>query len=357
MMFGVGIFIAILSSAGFGISGKCSHRVRTYFTVGTSLAGIIGWPLMLIFEMVYVGIFGLDRETRTIFPSGAHEQEKFSTPSDLDTRCTLFVLALATACILMLIPLFYFRIGPYLVRMAELASKDVEQAKSPTIARRSFWKILGDVFPLAFSGWMIMFATFLVLPDQIVAWKTTRPEMYPGGDFGYQNINIYVFQVFDVISRFTCLLFDIKMSRGCIITGSCLRLALVPFFILSSLRIGFFDNDLWKILLNAAFAFTYGLFLTLGVVAGTAQVEAHEADYAGYIISFLLVNGIFCGSWVAMAVNLIPTKYWSWKAYEADCKFGGPIGLICVGDDVNGFDTVGLATTVLPTLEVPTELN
>ena len=135
---------------------------------------------------------------------------------------------------------------------------------------------------------------------------------------------------------------------------------MVPFFVLSSMRVSFFDNDFFKFALNALFAFSYGLFLTLGVVAGTAQVATHEADYAGYIISFLIVNGIFCGSWVAMGVKMIPEKFLKWKSYSAECRMALPFGLVCV-DDGSGaaFETVALTametTTVLPTLEVPTQ--
>ena len=336
LVFLMGFFVAILSSAGFGIAGLCSNKVRTWYTVGTSLAGVLGWPLMLLVDFILKNWFNVSPESRAE-----------GKPSDVDTWTTLVVLALAAIFTWIVIPLYWLRIGP------SIPSTDSSSSKS--IPRRSFWAILGDVFPLAFSGWMIMFVTFMVLPDQIVSWKTKHPDLYPGGDFGYQNINIYVFQVFDVLARFTCLMVDIKMPRWMIIGGSCSRILFIPLFVLSSLRIGYFDNDIFKVCLNAVFAYTYGILLTLGVVEGTSQVPSHEADVAGYIISFMLVNGIFCGSWMAIGVNAIPAKYWVWEEWKKECALLPPHGIVCINEDGSILSGEG-TTTIIPYTASPTTI-
>ena len=326
LVFLMGFFVAILSSAGFGIAGMCSNKVRTWYTVGTSLAGVLGWPLMLLVDFILKNLFHVNADAT-----------RDGKPSDVDTLTTLTVLGLAALFTWITVPLYWLRISPMIKK----------SASEETVSRRSFWAILGDVAPLAFSGWMIMFVTFMVLPDQIVSWKTKHPDMYPGGEFGYQNINIYVFQVFDVLARFTCLLIDIKMPKWMIIGGSCSRILLIPLFVLSSLRIGYFDNDIFKVCLNAVFAYTYGVLLTLGVVEGTAQVPSYEADVAGYIISFMLVNGIFCGSWMAIGVNAIPDKYWDWQEWKKQCALLPPHGIVCIADDGSVLSSEG-STTIIP---------
>ena len=334
LVFLMGFFVAILSSAGFGIAGLCSNKVRTWYTVGTSLAGVLGWPLMLMVDFVLKNWFSV-----------SHETSGDGKPSDVDTWTTLIVLGLAAIFTWIVIPLYWWRIGPMIPRTVSEKS----------VMRRSFWSILGDVFPLAFSGWMIMFVTFMVLPDQIVSWKTKHPDLYPGGEFGYQNINIYVFQVFDVLARFTCLLIDIKMPKWMLIGGSCSRILLIPLFVLGSLRIGYFDNDIFKVCLNAIFAYTYGVLLTLSVVEGTAQVPSNEADVAGYIISFMLVNGIFCGSWMAIGVNAIPDKYWDWKEWKRECALLPPHGITCISEDGSVLSSEG-STTIIPYISVETSI-
>ena len=294
---------------------------------------------MLVIDALLKNLFDLDSIPNDLTSN---------TPSDVDTWTTLIVLGLAAVFTWLAIPIYAFRISP----LVTPPSSNV--LSKPSLAPRSFWAILGDVFPLAFSGWMIMFITFLVLPDQIVSWKTNHPKLYPGGEFGYQNINIYIFQVFDVLARFTCLIIDFSLPKWMIIWGSCSRGLLIPLFVLSSLRIGYFDNDIFKIVLNAVFAYTYGIFLTLGVVEGTAQVPSHEADVAGYIISFMLVNGIFCGSWVAVGLNAIPTKYWIWKEWQKECAFLPPHGTVCIDADGSVLSVDGTTTIIPPSFPVPT---
>jgi len=82
-------------------------------------------------------------------------------------------------------------------------------------------------------------------------------------------------------------------------------------------------------------------------VEGTSQVGPTEADVAGYIISFMLVNGIFCGSWMAIGINAIPEKYWEWSEWKKECAFIPSHGIVCISEDGSVLSSEG-STTIIP---------
>ncbi len=313
----MGFGTAILSSAGFGLTALCTPRIRQYYNVGTSLPGMLALPQMLLMNCVFKNGFHLSADPPNEFQAAS-----------LDMATTLALLASGSLCLFLMAPFFAL----YLVRTKPVveAIQKINERKSALIPQRPFIKILGQTLPLALAVWTVMFFSMSVFPDQVTTWETDTPKRYPGGEFGYQNILIYTFQVADVLARFL-VVSGVTLSATQVMIGSALRIVLVPLFLLASAEVSIFDNDIVRFILIATMGITYGLVLAWGMILGPNQVRANEADTAGYIMSFFLVNGILFGSTLAFLIRFIPKRIAESQAYSYQCAFkAGTYDVVCV---------------------------
>ena len=313
----MGLACAVLSSTGFGLVGLCPPKVRTYYTVGTSLAGVMAWPMMIVFDNIFKRVFGL-----------SPKRAEGAAASPVDVATTLTLMGFAAMCFYIVVPFYTCWLSRTPTVVQALAKSQVRKESSAT-SKRNMWQIFADTAPLALAVWNIQFVSFLVFPDQVVLWKSDKPGRY-GGEFGYKNINIYVFQFFDVVSRIM-VVSGVELSSKKIKVGSAMRLLLVPFFFLAVYRISIFDLDLFKFGLVALFAVSYGLVLTWGMIRGSSQVKPHEAHVAGYIMSFSVVNGILCGAVTSLAIKFVLPRIIGSLNLNQECSIDpDTFGMVCV---------------------------
>jgi hypothetical protein len=314
----MGFGTAILSSAGFGLTALCSPRVRQFYNVGTSLPGVLALPQMLLMNCMFKNGFHL---------SDQRPDEFSAAPMDMAT--TLGLLLFGSACLLGMVPFYLFSLGRS--KAVKDAILKLEEAKLKTSKPpRKFYAILADTLPLAIAVWVVMFSTMMVFPDQITKWKSSAPERYPGGEFGYQNLTIYMFQICDVLARFLVVV-GVDLSPYQVKIGSGIRCALVPLIILSTGRIWIFGNDVFRFLIMGAFGVTYGILIAWGMVHGPNQVKGDEGDKAGYIMSFFLVNAILVGSTFAFLIRYIPNRIAISQANRFRCAFqASEYDVVCI---------------------------
>ena len=312
----MGFMVAVLASAGYGLTGVCSSQVRIFYTVGASLPGLLALPIMIGFDFIFARVFNFSSE----------RGEGGTMPSQVDTATTFGLLSISAVCMFVAVPHYLFSLGRSKTVLAAL--ERVEGTTRPAASQTKL-QIFTSTLPLALAVWNLMMVTFVVLPDQMIAWKTNHPNWYPGKEFGYQNINIYVFQIFDTVGRFLVAA-GVSFGPISVMVASGLRILLIPFFFLATARISFFDNDFFKFALNAVFATSYGILLTLGMIQGSQQVRPDNADTAGYIMSFFLSNGIIFGAFIALGIQKIPLRYFQHKTYSGECRISENMQLICV---------------------------
>jgi hypothetical protein len=288
LTFGLGLFNAVIQSAGFGLAGICSSRSMEFFSVGQALAGILAWPLSLLLNFIF------SAAGYSITASAA------GRPSQVDVATTMTSLSLAAVVTLLFVP--YYRFVMAKTPMVQGALKDLTTLnESELVQHRTKVKIIKDTLPLAMAVWFVLFVTFTVFPSQLFAWKPSYGP-YPT-EFFYPCMMIYVFQVFDVVGRYLCSYLQLTPARTKI--GSLSRAALIPLFYLATYNVWIFSNDVTKIIIMAVFAASNGFILTWCMIHGPSQVHKDERDVASYTMSFFLVNGIFFGSLASMAIGKI----------------------------------------------------
>lgn len=288
LTFGLGLFNAVIQSAGFGLAGICSSKSMEFFSVGQALSGLLGWPLSLLLNF--------------IFSSAGYSTQSTTTgrPSQVDVAATVTSLSLAAVVTILFVP--YYRFVLSKTPMVEGALKDLSTLnESSLVQHRSKINIIKDALPLAMAVWFVMFVTFVVFPSQLFAW-TPSYGPYPT-EFFYPCMMIYMFQVFDVVGRYAVSFLKLTPTRTKIASLS--RGAILPFFYLATYNVWIFSNDITKILIMAVFAATNGFILTWCMIHGPSQVHKDERDVASYTMSFFLVNGIFFGSLASMAIGKI----------------------------------------------------
>ena len=317
VLFGMGFTVAILASAGFGLTGMCSVDIRRYFMLGNCLAGVTTWPLMLFVEQILKRFFHMS--PIRVVPD---------RPSSLENMSTLVVLSVAALGFFITIPYYVFGLARSMC--VEDALRKIKAGAALTGPDKGgIASTLMATLPMAVAVWNVMFVTFLALPDQMVSWKPSFDYPWDNSNT-YQDMIIFMFNVFDVVGRFLALQ-CITMTPAQVMVGSFGRWLLIPFYFLATTGVAFFGNDVFKLVLQAAFATTYGLFLTWGMTHGPTQsgLREEQADTAGYIMSFALDNGVFLGSHLSGQIQDIPKKLLEYRPYMRSCQYGDSGALAC----------------------------
>lgn len=288
LTFGLGFFNAVLQSAGFGLAGICSSKTMNYFSLGQAVAGLAPFPLVLLLKTIFLAFGVNDVSSNT------------SRSADVDTACMMTSLAIAALVTVLMVPFYRFSLSQ--APIVKKALVDLDSMKhSAVIQHRPKMQIIKDTLPLAISVWFVLYVTFVVFPAQALKWNPSYGP-YPTS-LGYVGMMIYVFQVFDVVGRYTVNAVALSPKQSTI--ASITRMALIPLFILATYQVSFFSNDFTRIVIMALLAATNGFVLSWCMINGPSQVHKDEMDVACYTMSFFLVNGIFFGSLTSLAISKI----------------------------------------------------
>lgn len=312
----IGVSNAVLGSALFGITGFCSERIRKFFNMGACLSGIMVWPLMLVVDTILSSVFGMNPV-----------RNDPNHPSSMEMASCLIVLCVGATCFFATIPVYLFGLG---------RSKSVTDALAKIQERKKenkskyFGKILLATMPMAVAAWNVMFLTFLALPDQMVQWRPSMDYPFRGANT-YQDLVIFTFNLCDFLGR-VCAVNWIKLNIVQVLIASLSRWVLLPFFFLAAANLTFFSNDMFKLILQASFAGSYGVVMTWAMTLGPSQpgLSSDDADTAGMIMSIVLVIGLMMGSLTSGFVRDIPTRFLRFEPYRVTCAMDvGMQTLVC----------------------------
>jgi len=169
----------------------------------------------------------------------------------------------------------------------------------PTIKTRVIFR---KIWKEAFFAWGVFFVSLSLFPGITSNIKTTSKSI---GEDWFGIILVAIFCVGDFIGRTLPKWFVVLTPRGMWIP----TLLRFSFFILFPLCIKpkVFDSDVYAYIIMAVFAFTNGYLGTLAMMYGPTNASHHEKEVAGFIMTFSLNFGIFCGVHFALLVLYLLT--------------------------------------------------
>ena len=107
-----------------------------------------------------------------------------------------------------------------------------------------------------------------------------------------------------------------------VLGGSLARWVLLPFFFLAAANFSVVGSDIFKFLLQASFAASYGIVITWAMTLGPSQqgISPDNADTAGMIMSIMLVIGLLMGSLVSTLIRDLPNKWLRFSPARINCR-------------------------------------
>ena len=264
---------ALVMSTGYAISSIVSRdrpRANTFFFFGQAVAAALCWPTKALIEQLF----------------------SRSELAQLGAGMTLVSLLSLSA-----IPVFKWRIAV----VSEETTRKVGLREALGVVRQAS-------LPLA-ALWVIYFSTGFVSPGQIMHWPLpsepssskllTDPKLY-------KSLCTYTFLLADAVGKALPLVVrNVSSFLGKSRTASLLilvlvtaRLSLVPLF--------FFPPDVVSVrfILLVCFGLLSGSAASLSISLASFRA-LDQADIAGYLTSFAIINGIFMGSVAGMLVALV----------------------------------------------------
>jgi MFS family permease len=270
---GMGVFSAVHLTAACGLSAAVSGKAMDYMSLGTALAGLLGWPLVLGITYLFTKM-GLSS-----IPTG--------DTSQVESMTVLVVFIIGALICICFIPYFIVEMqSDYQVLL------DDESEAMPIL------KVLSRVFGTALIAWLILFVTFLVFPSEVLRWKPSYSNYPGGGTFFYSNMLMYTFQVFDVVGRYVSML-KVNLSSRFLMHMTWPRVFIAIMFYCATYDFTIFGDDICRLVLVAIFASSNGCLISWVLRFGGEQA----GPTAGSIVSFALVNGIFFGSIISLAIG------------------------------------------------------
>lgn len=307
----MGVCGSVFHGTVSGLTGLCSEKARSFQNLGASLPGTLAWPVMLVVN-TFFSMIGWTR----------------SSIDEVTTYGGLILAAVVLCCVIPYYVLYFERTRA--VQVA-LANKEIVADDDSSNGPRSKGSIILSTLPLAVAAWAVTFLSYIVIPDQVLEWKSEKyAHLYPGGDLAVQDMHIYVFQLFDTLGRFSIILKPDMFGPVSTMIGAWSRLLLLPLFYLSSGNVSFFGFDFFRLILNSTWGFSSGVFISLACNQGPNQVASNEGDIAGQTMSFAAENGVLMGSAVALAIRHIGNLVSNWTKNRQECLIGKNFTLVCV---------------------------
>ncbi|KAF4674904.1 solute carrier 29 (nucleoside transporters), member [Perkinsus chesapeaki] len=273
---------AIMESTAFGLAALCPKACMNWVMVGEGIAGVLGWPLLELFDCIFQSVRRKD-----------------------EWVCLVF-FAITSILTLLAMPMFrHVTSKDPLIKSALEVEDSRKQAGSLKVrqTRRPVWKILKDLAPMAFCAWSVLTITFICFPAQSTLWQSKKGTQEATNKF--IPLVTFVFQVGDTIGRFAPNL-GIAVSEKFLIAIALGRSIFIPLFICTTLypTVKPFYWNWFKHVEMFIFALTNGLCATLSMMYGPQRVPSDEAEQevAGYTMGFSLIDGIFIGGLLGTAV-------------------------------------------------------
>jgi hypothetical protein len=316
LTFALGVGNAIFQSAGFGLAATVGERALNYMSFGQSIAGVMCWPTLLLLKLFWSRL-------------DVAYNSNSSSPSSWPVICGFAVVGILTIA----------TIPYYIVCFSKYPA--IQQALNPmrpTIGteeeRRGIWTIIWNTIPLALTVWLLLLVTFLVFPGVVLSWDPSF-AYFVNNKSHYAEILIFTFQVFDAVGKLVALV-GVRLSSFQVKLFTPWRLAWAILFFASGAGVQLLRNDFTRIALVAVLAFTNGILITWCMILGPSQVRKSEEEIAGYVMSFFLVFGITCGTFIAMYLTSVSN-------IRPSLEDGGAVlRMLTLNSDIHDFTEVAI---------------
>ncbi|EER05456.1 equilibrative nucleoside transporter, putative [Perkinsus marinus ATCC 50983] len=266
---------AIMESTALGLAALCPKSCINWVMVGEGMAGVIGWPLLELFDCIFQNVHRKDEWVCLVF---------FSVTSVLT---------------LLIMPMFRLITSKDPLIKQVLTIED-QRRKAGSLkvrqTRRPVRAILKDLAPMAFCAWSVLTITFICFPSQATLWQAGKGT--PEATAKFIPLVTFVYQVGDTVGRFAPNV-GLAIPQKALIVVSLARSLFIPLFICTTLypTVKPFQWNWFKHIEMLIFALSNGLCATLSMMYGPQRVSSDKAEQevAGYTMAFTLVDGIFVG--------------------------------------------------------------
>uniref|UniRef100_A0A8D2LCZ0 Solute carrier family 29 member 2 n=1 Tax=Varanus komodoensis TaxID=61221 RepID=A0A8D2LCZ0_VARKO len=172
-------------------------------------------------------------------------------------------------------------------------------------------------------GTLISIVCYLVLPYKVRRGSFVRPRGHGKARDGPLRVSslclkfftpvccFLLFNIMDWLGRSATSYFSWPEKHLRLLPGVVgLRLFLVPLFLFcnvsprASLPL-LFRQDAWFVLFMLVFSLSNGYFVSLSMCLAPKQVQPHESELAGAIMTFFLALGLSCGAGLSFALKAL----------------------------------------------------
>lgn len=289
-----GMGTALVLSSGYGIASAASRDAplaNNVFFFGQAIAAMVSWPLKSALETI---------------PRGAMSPDDSSI---LQLGLAMGIAAITAAAI---IPVYKWKIHRKYVDIVP-----VEEDPEKTTATNSTavpWKIIlwKLIMPVS-CIWVSFFATSMVSPGQLLRWPAfpDNSASFLSDERLHKSLCIYLLILAEAVGKSIPIIISMTGKPSllqtflqyrhtehliiCVIVARC---ALVPLFVYPP------TSPAGQFILIAVFGISQGVCSSLCLSIASKKVPQEQADIAGYINSFTIVNGQFAGSIAGMLLRL-----------------------------------------------------
>lgn len=276
MLLYVGFANGTLFGALFGLAAMFPPEYTTALMSGNGLAGVIIFALRSITKVSYEGKD----------PNGGRKSS---------------ILYFSMTCVVLficLVGVFAIRILPFSKYYMSLYSKKSPEKESlinstPSSSNVRYRDVLKKIWVQGINALFCFFVSLSLFPGLTYKIPPSTPKL---GNGWIGILLVGMFQIFDLVGRTApkwTLFISPKWLWPC-------NLARSIFFILFPLCIiplgdPYIKSNVWAIIFMIIFSLTNGYFGTLAMVYGPMEVEEHERQVAGNLMSLFLQTGIFLG--------------------------------------------------------------
>lgn len=267
----------ILFGALFGLAAMFPSQYTTALMSGNGLAGVIIFVLRSITKVSYEGKD----------PNGGRK----SSILYFSMTCVVLFVCLIGVFAIRLLRFSKYYMSIYAKKSNKEKESLINGPKHTPEAR--YRNVIKKIWVQGMNAFFCFFVSLSLFPGLTYKIPPSTPKL----DNGWIGILLVgMFQVFDLIGRTVpkwTLFISPKWLWPC-------NLARSVFFILFPLCIiplgdPYIKSNVWAILFMIIFSLTNGYFGTLAMVYGPMEVEEHEKQVAGNLMSLFLQTGIFLG--------------------------------------------------------------
>lgn len=274
---------AVMQSGLMGFAGPVSESLTAAAMFGMGICGLMtfGVSEALIFS-------GMDRQTQTII---------------LFTFCLVCTLVAYWVCERFLLPEAQARTQLFDNPQMLLAMASPRMMRPNSSSSMEPKDVLRIIRPQAINVCLVFVSTLGLFPGVITKWQWASYSKL-GNQQALTTLLVGLFQLFDVIGRYSAGPVARLIPPGCLVWVVLLRFSFVPLFILGQRSPGdswLWGSDLGRGLLMAVFAASNGFLGSCAMMFGPEHPELSKGgkSVAGNAMSCFMVWGIFVGCLLA----------------------------------------------------------